>query len=341
MTQTTWGQRIRTGLGVTLVTLLVWLYAEAQAIVETGEYIQVAFVPAAGQRLAIQPEPPIDPDAPQVFTRVRGSNRQIVQLRELRERGPIELEIPPRADGGSRQESIVVRDALLRSRLGELGLNIVETIPPTVTLNLEPLTTESLPVRLQADDLHLASPPEIEPDSVELIVPQRLAEEASLLAVTASLDDFDLTQFEVDREHEVDVPVQVPEPLRSDWTRIDPRTVRVSFTIREQTGTIEKERIGIELQVSPVLLRQYSFDVRDEDLNLLDVELTGPVDVLERIEAGEVSVSASIRPGFDELEEAVGDDPTEVELPVHVHLPPDVSVSSTLPEVPVTVTRRD
>lgn len=342
MAVTTWGQRIRTGLGVTLVTVLVWLYAEAQAVVEMGEYIQVTFVPSAGQELVIQPEgPQIDPEAPQVFARLRGSTRQLDQLRRLRETGPIALEVPPRAEGGPRQENIIVRDALLRSALGELGLNIVEASPPTITLHIEPLTAESMPVRLVAEDLHLASPPRLEPDTVEVTMPQRLAEEASVLNATARLHEFDLSGLEVDVEHTVSVPVQLPEAIISPWTRVEPERVQVTFTIREQTGTIVKERIRIDLLHSPVLLREYDFDVRDQDLNLLDVELTGPVDVLEQIQEGEIPVTAWVSPSFEVLEEQVGDEPTDVELPVRVNVPPDVSVTSPLPDVPVTVTRRD
>lgn len=341
MADTTWGQRIRTGLGVTLVTLLVWLYAEAQAVVERREPVQVVFVPAAGQEMAIEAEGPFDPQSPQVFIQFRGSTRQLAQVRELLEQGPIEIEVPGRGDPHPYQQPINVRDELMRSRLGELGVNIVDATPYTVTLQIEPLATVSMPVRVRAEDVHLASPSQVEPESVEVTVPRRLAEEASMLAVTAYLDDLDLSQLEVDVEQTIRVPVDPPEAIQSRWTHVQPRRVQVTLTIREQTGSVVMERIGIQLLHSPVLLRQYTFDVRDEDLFLHDVELAGPMDVLEQIQAGEVAVTATISPSFDRLEEAVGDEPTDVSLPVDVNVPPDVSVTSPVPDVSVTVTRRN
>ena len=342
MADTNWTHRIRTWLVVTLITLLVWLYAEGEAVTEQAEQIQVEFVAPPGQKLAIEPAGPTERDSPiLVWATFRGSTGQLTQVRQITEQGPLELEVSEQPGSSDDEHVVVMQDALYRSRLGELGVNIIETNPATVTLNVAPLRTVDLPVRLAEHEVQLAGQVNIEPDTVRVTLPARLGERINDHQAWAELDAVDLSELDANVEHTVSAPLRLPDALQSRWTSVEPQQVQVTLTIRKQTETITKERIGVELLVSPVLLRQYSFDVKDEDLNLLDVKLTGPADTLERIQQGQLAISAWVRPSFEQLDNEVGDDSAVVTLPVQFDMPADVTVTSPRPEVPVTVTRKE
>ncbi len=68
-TNITWGQRIRTWLVVTLITLLVWLYAEGEAVTTKTMKFSVKFLPP--------PNSAVDPVTQPVTVEFRGSNGQL------------------------------------------------------------------------------------------------------------------------------------------------------------------------------------------------------------------------------------------------------------------------
>lgn len=337
-----WGQRLRTWLVVTLITVLVWLYAEGQAISQRSEQLMVTFV-APGQNVAIEPKTPFGTDPPvRITATFRGSTGQLAQVRRVIEEGPIELEVSGRTENGSGEQNIVVRDALLNSRLGEMGVNIVETTPPTMTLHVEPLTTVELPVELAEQDLQLSEQPEIEPATVQVTLPTRLEEEAEGRSVPVRLDESERGRLEPNTPATLRrVSLVVPEALESRWTKLEPAHVAVTLTIRKQTDTVVQELIPVELGLSPLLAQQYDFALSQEDYYLRDVELTGPADVLQRIKEGGVTVKAVLHPTTEQVETAVSDgEPTPITITPKLNLPPDVTVTSLLPDVPVTVRRR-
>ena len=348
MAKTTWGQRIRTWLAVTLITVLVWLYAEGQAVTERPEQIRVRFVapPAQEGQMGIELTSPSNRQLPMlVSATLRGSTGQLAQVRQLTESRVLELELTGSGLDRPAERVDVVQDvnlteALYRSELGNLGVSIVSTSPEVVRLSVEPLTTLTAPVQVQHDNVQVAGQVATEPSQARLTLPSRLMNQAENVAVTARLNDVNLTDLEPNTDHTVTVPLTIPDRLASKWTRVEPEEIEAKFTLRTQTGTITVPRLAVEVRVSPVLLRQYDIDIKEGHVTVLDTKLSGPANVLQRIEAGEIEISAWVSPTFEHLDTASDNGSPEVELPLHFDLPPDVTVISDKPKVPLIVRRK-
>ena len=341
-----WLIRLQTWLIVTVIAVLVWLYAEGEAVTEKTEQLQIKFVPPPGVQLAIEPVTRSlsnsDATLP-VFATFRASTGQMDQVRQITNEGPIEIVVNAQPDSQSPEQVIIFRDKLQDTKLGLLGINIVDTNPATATVRVEPLRTEMLDVTVDVGDVQLAGLPTIEPAKVPVTMPVRIADAMRGVRVVAQLDELDLSQYLANEEHTVNaVPLELPDELQRKWVELGRDSVKVTFTIRKQTDTWTISYLPVEIQASPLLLRRFSLDIRDEDLNLLEVKLQGPADVVDRIRKKELPVSAAIYPSIDELETALGQGSSAtLSVPVKLTLPQGVIVQSPMSHVQVKVTRRE
>ncbi|MEX0886653.1 MAG: hypothetical protein WD009_09465 [Phycisphaeraceae bacterium] len=324
----TW-EKIQTGLIVTVIAVLVWLYAEGQAVTEQPKQVELSFVSPGDRQLAISPE------RVSVTATFSASASQMRRVEAVLRQGP--LQVPVRLPTGptAYEQAMPIRDLLLATTLGQLGVNITDTAPLARTVRVEPLVTHEAPVRVEVEPGYHVQRPRVEPRTARVTVPVSLADLAQRQAVVVPLTD--LGTFEVDAEQTLEVPLELPAVLRGrPWVRLEPGSAHVTFTITRQTDTVTLTRVPIEISVSPVRLRDFEIDIADEDLVLHDVELSGPADVIERVRNKELGVWASLRPTLDELEAQVTS--LQVEL---MNVPASVTVESTLPRVPVEVRRRE
>lgn len=330
-------EKLQTWLVVTVIAVLVWLYAEGEAVDQHQMQLQLRFVPPPGRQLIVEPQAPADPDAPVlVWATFLASTGQMDQVEAIANQGPIEIVVADRPDAETPEQVVVLEEALARSPLGELGVSIVETSPPTVNVWVEPLKTEQVEVLVHTGDLQLAQPPIPEPLKVPVVVPTRLAEAARNLKVVADLTAIDLSQLEVNEPHTLPaVPLRLPAALEERGVRLERDSVRVNLTIRKQTDSVTLTTVPIHINTPPLVLQRYNIALREDQMVLRDVRLTGPADVIDRIRRKDTRVWAELRPSADELDTGVES------LPVYLNAPPAVTVESPLPQVPVTVTRRE
>lgn len=327
-TQRSFLEKLQTGAIVTVIAVLVWLYAEGEAVQERPKQVEIRFV-ASGSQVGIEPA-----GSEWINVTFQASTGQMAQVEYLLAQGPVQIPVTLRENGASDQQTVVLREALEQSPLGELGVNIRDTNPATMNVSVEPLVTVTLDVAAQFAQPEMVAPrPRVEPSQVELTVAGSLAPQAEGLRAIARLDD--LTAFEPDEEHTVNVRVTLPEALRHRWSRVEPASVAVTFTLRDQTDTVTLTSVPVEVSMLPVLGRRYWVDVPDEYRVLADVRLSGPSDEIDRIRRRERPIRAYVRPTADELDAGV-----EL-LNVHLDKPPSITLESPLPPVPVEITVRE
>ena len=326
MVQRTWLDKLETAGIVTVISVLVWLYAEGESVqTYTNERLQVRFVPPTGQDLAIQPR------EAEVLLSFRASAGEKDRFERLSQPVSVEVGVDPESD--SPEQFIFFRDRLLETAVGEVGLNITGTTPDHRTLRVEPLVTTKLPVEVVAPNVQFSKPPTVEPREVNVTLRQSVADEAQGRSLLADLRSLDFDAFEVNTPHTVEVPLEAPGALEDDATRLGRETVQVSFTIRKLTDSVVLDRVPVLISTDPSSLQQYDIEVAQGDLFLRDVRLTGPSDAIAAINRGDVKVRAELRPSNEDLGRGV-----ETLAPVLVA--PDGVVADPLPPVPVTVTRR-
>ncbi|HEX7009757.1 MAG TPA: hypothetical protein VF184_07240 [Phycisphaeraceae bacterium] len=322
-------QKIETWAIVTVISVLIWLYAEGEAVTRYSERVPIRLVPPVGRQLAIDIPGRDGGEASEViYVTFKASTGQLTKIKERLQQGPLQIEV---ADQPGEQV-LVLKDELLETPLGQLGVNIVTTDPATLTVQVEPLQTLTMPVGVDRGQVLLAQPALVEPREVSVTLPARLLEQARGMKVWAPLDLAELGRLEPGVPQTFDVPLSVPEELQTPWTDLEPDVARVTVTISKQTDTYVVPRISVEVQASPLVLRRFDLNISDEYLNLLEVPITGPADVIDRIRKGQLSISAVVRPTLSELESGTRT------LPVQLNLPPGVTVQAPLPPVPVEVT---
>lgn len=326
-------EKIETGVIVTVIAVLVWLYAEGENVqTYNNEQLLVRFVPVAGQELAI------DPQDTEILVSFRAAAGERSSLEEMLRDGPIEIKVGNELDSGSPVQTIVLRDALERSDIGSLGINIIDTSPATKQVRVEPLVTRRLPVEPAKTDVQFAETPVVTPSEVTVKLPRSLAEQAGDLPAIARLDLLDLGGYDENTDVTATTPVDVPEPLRSPWTTVSPATVQVRFNIRKLTDSVRLPNIPLRINADPLTLQEYDIILGPSDIVLRDVRFSGPSDEIEAIASGETKVWAELRPTREQIERAASGTEPVMLSPVIITPP---GVQADLPDpVPVTIRRK-
>lgn len=322
-TRETWLQRAETIVIVTVISVLVWLYAEGENVqTYTDKRVLVKLLPPPGRDLAIRP------DTIDVRLNMRASAGEADRLDGIIRNGAVELEVGEEDNG----KVLVLREALQDTVIGNIGLNITSTSPDYEQLSVEPLVQRRLPVNVATTSVQFARQPTVEPREVTVTMRESVAGQVGTGSAVADLSGVDFTPFEANTPQTIEVPIALPDAIADDWTEPETATARVTFTVRKTTDTFKPDRLPIRISADPLLLQQY--DVEPTELVLQDVTLVGPSDAIERVRRGEERVYAELRPTSEQLEGGV-----EALTPALV-APPGVSTAQPLPPIPVRVERQ-
>jgi hypothetical protein len=320
-------ERVETVVMVTVIAVLVWLYAEGENVQPyNNERLQVKFVAPPGQDLAI------DPSRTEVLASFRASSGKYRAFKDMVGRGAISVEVSDK-DNASEQV-VVLKDVLGQTSLVDIGINLLETDPPTKTLRVERIEEVTLPIEVDWGDLELAQPPTKEPLEAVVKLPASLASQAEGQKLVAKLDPEELKRLAVNVPLTREVPLALPPALQAaKGVTLNGQTVKVTFTIKNQTDTFVPPSIPIHLNAPPPVFDQYSIELDQEQRVLAGVTLTGAANVIETIKSGEVKVWAELRLRISDVKPGV-----QSVVPFVV-VPPGVTFDPP-PPVQVTITPR-
>jgi len=324
--------KLQTYVIVTVITMLIWLYAEGENVKQQKPFpISVKFVASPGQKLLIRPWVP-----QQVWVTVRCATSQFSSLQELLN-GPIE--IPVNDDPLRIEQPIVLHEKLEDSPLGHLGISIVDIQPATLNLQveqLEPVTLSISPESIVPSEVQLVAPPTLNPSQATVGLPASIARDVTHIQLIAPMDPQDVARLAQNVAYDRKVPILLPPVLRerlgSANLIIEPDFTQVTFTIRKQTDAISLTSVPILLLAPWSEMQRFSVILEggNQILNQ-DVELSGPSDVIEKIRQGEVKVWAELRLSADDLESRI----TTKQL--HLHVPENIVIESAIPRVGFTI----
>jgi len=324
-----WFESIETYLIVTVITAMVWLYAEGENARSYSDVaVQVRFVSPPGADLAITPD-----QEQTVKLSFRSSTGAFQNLTRLIAQGPIELPVSVSASGEPEQ-SVVLEPLLLESALGDIGISDLTVQPEVMPVRVEQMVTVPLPVSVRTGDVRLAGPPQVEPLQVSARLPSSLANGQRPPRLEVRLDSTDLTALEVNVPHTLDLPLQLPARLAGSRVTLDQATARVTFTIRKQSDSYTIPLVPILVVGPPSQMADYELTL-DENLRVLrDVRVSGPSDAIERIRSGDTQVVAQFRLTASDLEQQV------TSAPLTLTLPQGVQAEGVVPAISFTIAPR-
>ncbi len=295
------GRSVRSFGLVTLITVLVWLYAEGQDVTIFTRDITVE-LPAKVDDLTVI-EFADDARAVKLTVEFRGASAQLSELkRQLK--GTLELPIGP-GDLPENAESVPLDMVELLNRaviatgdengakpktVADLGVSVAKVDPATVNARVVKLGEVGVRVVIEAEGVQLGPNRKSEPGEVRIIAPETLISqtEASPDAVRAyaKLTRKQLAGIPEGIEQVIPgVPVVPSEVFsRSRHVTVEPTAVDVTFTIESQQGSVKLEA-PVPVWRFGQVLGEYRMALAADDQLLKDVQITGPRELIDRIRA--------------------------------------------------------
>jgi hypothetical protein len=321
-------KKIEVGILVTIVAMLVWLYAEGESLKTETESVRIQFV--GSNDVVIKPR-----ELTGVSVTFSGPNRSVTEFKQL-VRQPLKVRVEP--DAKSVVQDLVLADALAEDpAVRDLNIQIDATTPARQPVEVERMQEYEARVRLVTGDVELAGEPQIDPELVTVhMTPTVRAYLEGDLTIEARLSDVaDLRQIQPDRPVTRDIRLRPPEAIDlPEQVKIVPRSAQVGFTILKRTDTITLQQpVPIYVRLPVIVSNQYEIVTENEQRLLSEpVELTGPRSEIEKIQSNDIV--AELRLTTDDLERGV------TSKTVHITTPPNVSVTSMLPVVRFTIKKR-
>lgn len=323
---------IKTFFVVTIMTCIVWLYAESENVKPQALDVDIQFVAPQGQQLVIKPAQPR-----RVRVLMRCAAAKFAEVERLARSGPIPLIVHDDPNDSDPRKVVVLKDHLAsNSPLSNLGINITEVQPATLQISVEPLQKIVLPVEVISGDVQVTAA--VEPAKVEIEVPASLAKSLTQASVEARLDAKVLARLEPNVPHTLDVALSPPDWLRNAGVSVDLPSAKVTLKIRKQIETVVVPLVPVLVQGPPAEFARFSVILGKDNLFLRDVALTGPSDAIDRIRKEEIRVTAYLPLTAEDLEKGATQESLAL-TPVMI-LPPGVAPVEALPPLSLKIEKK-
>ncbi len=298
--------QIRNFLVIALVTVLIWLLAEAESLRVEMVRAELVFRADAESGRYVR----VDPDfSGAINVRLEGSTARVDELAE-RLRRPLNLDLGmegiPRDPG---RHTIDLRSVLRNlPMVRETGASIAVVEPQFIPLTVDNLVTREVKIRVDPPEGELLEGlPEAQPPMVRLRMPEAVAAQLPPdFQLPVQIDIESLRNLPEGIRHTLDNmrPI-LPEVLRNaEGVRTTPSTVKVFITVRSRTSSAVLPIIPVHLQLAPTEIGLWDITIPDESRVLNDVTATGPADQIEALRTEKIKPVAFIAISYQELEDA-------------------------------------
>ncbi len=295
---------------VTLLTPLIWLYAEAQRTTEYTPTYPVPLDVQVGDGYVLTNEPPERLRE----IRFRGTQMQIDRLkRRLSAEG-----LTYRFSGTASRE-VRLKEALADAEpVRSLGVTVVEVDPAVIKVAVDRVVKVEADLRFTPESLQLEKGPQIKPGRVTVRMPKGLkkAEVGERRPTFPVEPKQSLEKLSPGGGHEVSARVVLP-PSLADHPNVSvtPSTVTVAFSILRREESITLRSVPVWIQAPPSELDDFRVKLKDGSQFIQDVTIRGPSKLIKKIREGQRPVVAVFRLGRNQMETGVNREPVSFDLP--------------------------
>ncbi len=318
-------------LALTLVvTLLIWLYAEAESLTRVQHEAKISFASSPDALLVRA----VDGWTGTARLTLEGGAAALARAPRTIELRPGAVGVP--SDDG--EHTVDLRVALRADpTLAQTGLAIIAVEPPTVRIRVRAMEAiTDLEIRPDLGAIDLASPATVEPARASIAVPRAIAQQLRALPdgahVRARPTAQALQGLREGQASRVRVRLSLPAALEDPDVVITPREADVSVTLRARTAKISLPPVPVQTLLPPGDAGRFRITVGEEDRFLRDVTIDGPADLIEHIRTREWSIIAVVVLSTDDLDQRVGSKRASFALirdGVMTPLPPGVDAEAT------------
>ncbi|TVQ30405.1 MAG: hypothetical protein EA376_13150 [Phycisphaeraceae bacterium] len=336
---------------VTVVAVLIWLFAEAASLVRAQQQARIAVVDPLNEnavrilsenwtgavRLTVEGPASAVQDAPAMLAEA------------------VRLTVGQPGVSDAEGEQVIDLRAALRATplMLESGLTVLDVEPSTVRIHIEALVTlEDVEVTLALDGLTLAEQPTLEPSRVQVRGPRRLMEELQALPggarVVARPGAATLEGLRPGQASRISARVGLPAPLtapRDAALEFTPASINATLTLRSRVESVAIAAAPVQVMLVPLDADRWR--VTPVEPFVRDIAITGPGDIIERFRSGELSLVAMVSLSSDDLEQQIAAKPvtswfmSQRETGELAPLPTGVGIEANIGPVRFTIERRD
>lgn len=292
-----WRSQLPTYLIVTVVAVLIWLWAAG----ETRETDERTF------HVQFTTQSPADhivtPSETTISVEIEGSRSA---LRSAPAMGsPIVLTL----DAGLGDHAVdLIRLLNDHPDLRDARVSVISTDPPAQDVTIHKLVSATVRVedpdlgRLQTDGAILINPPH-----VTVRLPQHLLSRLGAgVSVKALVDPAQLGRLNPGEPARLTARVELPESLATQASvRVTPTAVTVSFTVRSNIKEVTLPTIPVHIMGPWKDHEEYIVEVAEADRFLENVTVTADAALIARIAAGDVKVFALVHISSTEKEQGI------------------------------------
>lgn len=264
---------------VTLVTVLIWLYAESESR-RVVDLLATIHIPreVAGDRIAWAP---YAGESFEISLQLDGTTAAIDELRQIVTRQGLDLSQSDNFPNAPGDYTANLRN-YLRSHpaLRRRGVEVISTNPESIFIEIDEAERRSMQIALpELPGVQIESP-RFDPPAATIVLPGQFAER---LAGARLVADVLPSQVAVPPGSNVTIP-GAELKLRGDNLppifSIEPPTTTVSLVIRAQTRSYVVPTVPVHLRAPPSVLQEWDIQI-DGPAFLTEVEITGPLSEIE------------------------------------------------------------
>lgn len=334
-------EKLTTFAVVSLITLTIWLYAEAESL---GRESIVSRVEIASGRedISVRPDDTFDG---RVSVEISGSKSAIARARQTLDQR-INLQFSDldlsAIDGPQR---VRLAPALRNNeRLQATGVSVDDVRPSEVEVTVTNLVVAQLPIRASLSSLEVAGDVTVDPPTCSVRLPKAVYEsEQAWPEVLARPTQEQIARLPDSGPVSLQVPVTLPESMRSTLgvELLTPR-VTLRFAIK---NTLVAASFSAPVQVLLPSIEQTEWEVTLEaDDALIDVDLQGPQEIITRLKSPSEGLIAILALSSDDLAAGITSKPVSFAVlrdGLAVTAPDSIIFPAQPPSVRFTIRRRE
>lgn len=301
-------EHFKTILLVTLIAALVWVFAESESLTSRKVKAEILFeVEPDSARIIDLPDNATGRERVDVV--IEGSTGAVSEAEAMLGRL---VRLRPGMEGVSAEpgERVVnLRTAIANwPDLRELGVTVVRVDPESVRVKVDQIVDREIKVVVEAPDVLLDGAPEMRPSTAKLVMPQSAAAMLTAESVArARVSPESLARLVPGRRETVaNVPLSPPAEIAGiRGVRIEPARAEVQLTIRSKDSAIVLPSVPVQVKLAGSEAGRWEITIPEDDKFLTDVEVRGPSEMIDRIKAGELTVTAFVSLSFEDLERGI------------------------------------
>jgi hypothetical protein len=283
---------------VTVISILVWIYAESRTIRTSSIDVNVVVATNGDPLFQVTPE---QPQHVRLTLKASGAGAAAIEQRALK--GPIHIVLK---DFSTLHQTLPLREDIEAALLlNDQGVTLVDIQPKGLEITLTPIDAVRRPVKF-LDPYDLAEPGvTLKPIEVEVRAPSPSLRQLSVADPVVRLTPELIENLNPGKAVEIDLPVDIQGSWGGRGFQIRPATVRATIVITRRVETLKLSSVPIVLQLRPEDAGKYKVSIENGVAAFPNVKITGPVELIERVRKSPESVTAVVRLTPELLSQAI------------------------------------